>query len=134
MRGRMRRVWWIAAAAVVVVGAGGLAGIRLFIRSEVAATADRAMENYPGDRVHALIQVIDCQDLDLRRRNRAVWALGEIGDPVALPVLRRYHTRDKCNHAVNLCQYELGKAIKKIEGTWNLDASFHYQGTDATEP
>ena len=134
MGGRIRSLWWVVAGSSVLLGAAGLTGIQVLIRSEVRATGARAMLDYPGDRVHALMRVVDCQGCTLPRRNRAVWALGEMGDPVALPVLRKYHTRERCDHALNLCQYELGKAIKKIEGSWNLDASFHYKGTDPTGP
>ena len=128
------KVLWLVTGGLVVSAALGIAGIQFFIWSEVRATGDRAVREYPGDRVRALIQVVDCADCDLRKRNRAVWALGEIEDPAALPVLRRYHTRERCDHGADLCQYELGKAIKKIEGTWNLQSSFRYKGTHDTEP
>lgn len=134
MSHRMRGGWWLAAGAVLALAALGLAAVQLLIRHEVGATGDRAMRQYPGDRIHALMQVVDCADCGLRSRNRAVWALGEMRDRVALPVLRRHHTREQCNHTLDLCQYELGKAIKKIEGTWDLKASLHYKGTEPTGP
>jgi len=67
--------------------------------------------------------LVACENCPLAERNRAVWALGELEDRAALPVLRHYHTGARCDHAAGLCQYELGKAIQKIEGTWGLRAS-----------
>ena len=122
----------MAIVFLAFAGVLGVFGLRLYIDREVASTGDQARQRFDGDRIEALMKLVDCDGCALTARNRGIWALGEMGDRRALPVLRRHHTRLECNHAVSLCQYELGKAIKKIEGTWDLHASVSYDGTDPT--
>lgn len=120
----------------MLIAASGLGLLALYgwIAWDVRRTADKAVAEFGGDRVSALMELVECQDCGLRERNLAVWALGQLGDRRGLTVLKKHHTQSPCNHAVDLCQYELGKAIKKIEGTWNLSASLHYEGTAPTSP
>lgn len=73
------------------------------------------MKKYPGNRVQALGSLVDCQHCGLAERNRAVWALGQLRDREALPILMKYYTRQKCNHESDLCQYELQKAVDAIQ-------------------
>jgi HEAT repeat protein len=121
-----------AASVLAVLSLLGLLGLQKYIGGEVEATGDSAVQQFGGDRVEALTKLVACDNCVVRDRNRAVWALGQMGDRRALPVLREHHTRNKCNHRTDLCEYELGKAIKKIEGTWDLRASLSYEGTDPT--
>jgi hypothetical protein len=58
----------------------------------------------------------------LRERNRAVCALGQIGDRRALPVLQKHYSGKPCDHGSALCQRELGKAIELVEGGVNATA------------
>jgi hypothetical protein len=74
------------------------------------------MQEHPGDRVEALMAYASSQDHTLRERNRAVWALGLIGDKRALPLLEKYRTGRPCDHNTTLCQGEIGKAISKCKG------------------
>ena len=60
----------------------------------------------------------------MRERDMAVWALGELRDRHALSVLRTHYIGGKCDRTNNICQYELGKAIMKIEAARNFHASF----------
>lgn len=103
----------------VVSLAAGAGAIQWYIAREVSSTAVRAAEMYGEDRVLALLQAIDCTSCDLAWRNRAVWALGELEDARALPALRSHLTGRACDHTLDLCQYELDKAIRKTEGTWS---------------
>lgn len=73
------------------------------------------MAKYPGDRVQALCTLVKCESCSLAERNRAVWALGQLRDERAMPILLKYYTRQKCNHALDLCQYELKKAVEAIQ-------------------
>jgi hypothetical protein len=73
------------------------------------------MEQYPGDRVEALSALVACEGCSLSDRNRAVWALGQLRDRRALPILKKYYTGQECNHSLGLCQYEMRKAVKAIE-------------------
>jgi hypothetical protein len=58
-------------------------------------------------------------------RNRAIWALGQLGDERALLVFEKYYTgeipeREPLSEVIS--QYELKKAIKMAEGGVNLSA------------
>ena len=92
------------------------------IRSGVKKISAEATQQYPGDRVEALIAYVKSDDHNLRQRNFAVWALGQIGDKRALPVLKQFYTGGPCDHDHYLCQYELQKAIKLCEGNFNATA------------
>jgi hypothetical protein len=92
------------------------------IRFAVKEISAEATQQYPGDRIEALISYVKSEDHSLRQRNRAVWALGQIGDKRALPVLNQFYTGGPCDHAHCLCQYELQKAIKLCKGSFNATA------------
>ncbi len=119
MRNRSR--WLLLAgvfAAVLIVGLGGI----LVLRSLVSGSGfgREALQKHPDatDAVEALIAVVDDPSADLQERTDAVWALGQMRDPRALPVLKKYYTGEPCDHEKAICQYELSKAIGKIEGTY----------------
>lgn len=117
MAGSSRRLLWLGwalgAAAVVLVAA--FAGITLWIRADVRDATEMAIREYPGDDgTVALIAIVESEDQPLRARNRAVWALGQLRDPRALPILERHYTGEPCDHARMLCQHELKKAIDLI--------------------
>jgi HEAT repeat protein len=127
---REKLLW--ACVVLAVVGIGCFAGLHEYVDWNARRSGDEARQEFAGDRVDALVSLVDCAGCDLRKRSDAIWALGVIGDARALPVLRRYHTREECRHGAKLCQYELGKTIKKIEGTWGLRASLGYENTEPT--
>lgn len=89
------------------------------IRSGVKNISAEAVQQYPGDRVEALIAYVKSDEHSLRKRNLAVWALGQIGDKRALPVLTASYTGGPCDHGSRLCQGELQKAIKLCQGSFN---------------
>jgi hypothetical protein len=91
----------------------------LDIRFGVQKISVEATQQYPGDRVEALIAYVKSEDHSLRKRNLAVWALGRIGDERALPVLNQFYTGGPCDHDHYLCQEELQKAIKLCQGSFN---------------
>ncbi len=92
------------------------------IRSSVKKISAEATQQYPGDRIEALITYVKSENHSLRQRNRAVWALGQIGDERALPVLEKSYTGGPCDHDNLLCQGELQKAIKLCKGSFNATA------------
>ena len=92
------------------------------IRSGVKEISAEATQQYPGDRIEALIAYVESENHSLRQRNRAVWALGQIGDERALPILTESHTGEPCDHDSFLCQGELQKAIKLCKGSFNATA------------
>ena len=92
------------------------------IRSSVKEISAQAVRQYPGDRIVALMTYVESENHSLRQRNRSVWALGQIGDKRALPVLEKFYTALPCDHDSSLCQHELQKAIKLCKGSLNATA------------
>jgi hypothetical protein len=92
------------------------------VGSGVRAARDAALEVHAGDSVVALIAFVETPTHTLQRRNRAVWALGQLGDSRALPVLEKHFTGGPCNHEREVCQRELGKALELCRGGTNLTA------------
>ena len=93
---------------------------------------DAQREYLPGGRqvsqfdcVEALITQLNDENRGYRARNDAVWALGQLGDPRALPELKRYWTgnipdREPLDGMIS--QYELKKAINLTNGGLNITA------------
>lgn len=111
----VRRRWtrlisWIL-TIFVVIAAAGLLFVALAIGSGIDSNSRMAQTMFPGERVEALIAVVDCQNCSLKDRNHAVWALGMLAEKRALPVLQKYYTGKKCDHGRFICQYELRKAL-----------------------
>ena len=105
--------WWpVAVALPICLLAVGLSVVVWSIRSGVAEYAGQAQRAFPGDRVEALIAYVESDRHSFRERNLAVWALGQIAAPRALPVLRRHFTGSECQHDRFLCQRELKRAIE----------------------
>ena len=92
------------------------------IGSGVRVISAKATQQYSGDRVEALITYMQSEKHSLKNRNRAVWALGQIGDERALSALEKFHKGKPCDHDKYLCQYELKKAIDLCKGGLNLCA------------
>ena len=92
------------------------------IRSSVKEMSAIATRQYPGDRIEALVRYVDSENHSLRERNRAVWALGQIGDERALPALEKLYTGEPCDHDNSLCQRELQRAITACKGAFNATA------------
>jgi len=76
----------------------------------------------PGDPVLALMAYVDSPRNPVRERDRAVWALGQLGDPRALSVLEKHRSGEPCEHGKKLCQHELEKAVKLCRGAPNVAA------------
>jgi len=111
----MWRKLLLAGVAVLTLLVLVLAGGILSIRSGLQRFSDDAVARFPGERAEALMQVVDCDACSLEDRNHAVWALGQMLEERAIPVLREHFDGQPCTHATRLCQYELRKAIRKIE-------------------
>ena len=122
--GGRRLAWWkkitiCAVPACLVLLSVSYVLVCLFIGADVKAMCAEAMREYPGDRVEAVIAYVESESHSLKKRNKAVWALGYLGDKRVLPVLKKHFTGPPCDHDKYLCQGELGKAIKKCEGGLN---------------
>jgi hypothetical protein len=109
--------WWpVLAAGALILFATGLVTLSLSIQSTAHETARAAQRSFPGDEVEALLRLVESEAEPLDARNHAVWALGQLGDPRALPVLRRHDTGGPCDHGRFICQDELRKAIDGCSG------------------
>jgi hypothetical protein len=115
-RRRWRRLWIEVPLAVLLVLYLGLAGLSWWILATAHEDGARTMEEFRGDEVEALVALVRSDAHALPERNRAVWALGQIGDPRAEPVLETYYTGGPCDHSRLLCQKELKKAIARCKG------------------
>ena len=102
-----------------------------WIGFDVKDQCQKAKGEYGGDCVEALIAVLNDEGKGYRTRNSAIWALGQLGDSRALPVLESYYTgnipdREPLDGTIS--QYELKKAINLTSGGVNLSAPFWRYG------
>lgn len=120
---KLTRVWKIS-AWVLGIAAGILMvlylGASIMIGLGVNRTSRDAMAQFDGDRIEALIALADCDDCSLKDRNHAVWALGQLKDKRALPILYKYRTGEPCDHSRQICQHEISKAIRWAEGNYYM--------------
>ena len=114
-----RSLKWFASAIVAVAALVTTAffTVSWSIQSGINSASEMALREQPGDQVLALIAFANSGAQPFRERTRAVWALGQLRDRRALPVLERHYTGDPCDHARGLCQKELRKAINLIRRT-----------------
>lgn len=115
-KSRDRMKWLkIGMIAAVVLVAGAAGAVYWSIENAVSNAIEMAQAAHPkpGNDVGALVAYVDSDQHDLKSRNRAVWALGRIGDPMALLVFEKYYLGTPCDHKSRLCQYELAKAINQ---------------------
>jgi hypothetical protein len=88
--------------------------IELSIGWGVRSSIRAAQKQFPGDRVKALIAMVECRSCEMNDRNRAVWALGQLDDARAAQVLEKYYTGKPCNHLNNICQEKLRIALRHL--------------------
>lgn len=113
--------WWpLGLAAVIVAAYAAFASAIWWVQADAHAVGRRAMQQFQGDEVEALTAMVLSENHSLAERNRAVHALGQVGDSRALPALHRFYTGAACNHARFLCQRELEKAIAGCTGEHRL--------------
>ncbi len=110
----MKSGWAKLVLSLAVLLVLALAGIQGYIEWSLRQFSNAASRKFPGDRTSALIQTVACSECSLQERNHAVWALGQLRDKRALPVLASYKTHRKCDHSREICQYELDKAIARM--------------------
>ena len=113
-----KRVILVGGAVLLAVALIGYAVLHASIQASVRQEVGRAEQAFPqaADPVEALLAVVQADRFAVDQRNRAVWALGRLGDQRALPVLIAKFHPEHCDHGRELCQHELAKAIKLCEG------------------
>jgi len=117
---------------ILYLGAIGISICMLFfvvtctlIGYEAKDMCRKAQYEYEGDCVEAIIASLNDENNSFRTRNNAIWALGQMGDERALPVLQSYYTGnipEREPYDAGISQYELSKAIKLAGGGLNLTA------------
>lgn len=107
-------------AAFVGVLALAYGGICLAIGAGIDDAVSKATRAFPGDPAEALIAMATSEDVALKDRNRAIWALGQLGDARALAPLESLLTGKPCDHAVAVCQHEVKKALRLCRGGINV--------------
>jgi hypothetical protein len=112
----------LVAAAIVGVGAFAFSLRQIFVG--VRGICEIATTLYGGDRVEALIALIESENASFKEKNRAIWALGQIGDRRALPLLHRLDTDEvqpkPYDPDRSIVQYSVEKAIRQIENSFIL--------------
>lgn len=116
-KGRTQGYWWpILPLAVVLLLYSGFSGMMWWIHEDAYRFGRRVKQEFGGDEVEALVAAVQSNRRSLAERNRAVHALGQIGDERALKVLESFYTGRQCDHSEFLCQHELRKAIARCSG------------------
>jgi hypothetical protein len=97
----------------------------VWIGHEAKSLCQNARWQYGGDCVQSLTELLEDENQNYRSRNHAIWALGQLGDIRALPILEKYYTgnipkREPLDKMIS--QYELKKAIKLANGGANITA------------
>jgi hypothetical protein len=94
------------------------------IFSDVKEITQIAQQRFKGDAVEATIAMLQSKETSFVLKNKAVYALGQIGDKRALPALRHQVTGIPCPKPCTkhnyICQYELEKAIKTCDGGFTV--------------
>lgn len=108
-----RTLAWIAAAVAAIFALG--AGLEGFIVYQARSESASAISRFGLNQVDALIAQLECASCTMKERNRAVWALGQLGDQRAFAPLKAHLTGKPCDHSKYLCQHELTKAIRHLE-------------------
>jgi hypothetical protein len=104
-----------------------------WIGLEVKDLCAVAQSDYGGDCVESLVDLVEDEGRGYRNRNSAIWALGQLGDSRAHPVLAGLYTgvippREPLDAGIS--QYELRKAVDLTSGGQNPLAIFWRFGID----
>ena len=128
----LRRLKSVLVAGVVLL-AIAYVSISLVIGRGVRSISETALREFPGERVPALMALVESEQAGFRDRNRAIWALGQLGAARALPLLEKHYTGKESDERSELSQYELKKAIELCRGATNISAFVWRRGALATD-
>lgn len=120
---KVKRIIFIASSVFLILLVSALAFLYLWIGISIKANIKTAQELYPGNAEDALISLmLDENYSAMGRTHTAIWTLGQLKSKKALPTLYELYKDDPkgktCygKHDSLLCQYEIYKAIRSIEG------------------
>ena len=106
--------------AIVFVGIGAIPVFLVFMmvmQSDIRAICANAKIQYGESCVPSLMKLVEDESAPYRQRNKAIWALGQLREQKALPVLEELYSGEipeKESLDGGISQYELEKAIRWI--------------------
>ena len=114
--------WRVIGLSIVCVFVVGYVATSLTIGRQVERVVSLAQSQFEGEPTDALMSLALSEAAPFAERNRAIWALGQLGAKEALPALESLIASLDCDHPSSICQYELGKAIELCSGSFNVGA------------
>ena len=110
---------------IILIIAAAIYAISCFsIFSGVKSICFEAKKEFKGDSVEALMALIESDKFGFQEKNKAIWALGQIGDKRAMPLLEKLNTGEVQKAPYNtdkyIVQYSVKKAIKQCKGEFSL--------------
>lgn len=131
----LRTAGYAVAVAICIVLLFFVIGVT-WIGFDVKSQCQQARREYGGDCTEALIHLVQDDSRGFRVRNEAIWALGQLGDGRARPVLQSLYTgiippREPLDAGIS--QYELRKAVALTSGGQNPLAIFWRHGIDGAQ-
>lgn len=108
-------IWVLVAGFVIFLGSA--AYTFQLIHKQVSGITTLARSEYPGDALEALCSLVRSEDFGFEDKNSAIWALGQLADPEALPFLEQLNalTAEDAvpfDRSGGLSKYEIERAIK----------------------
>ena len=90
---------------------------------DVKKVCNKATREFKGDTIESLTELLNSDINSYEEKNDAIWALGQIGDPKALPLLEKFYTGNPCEKPCrrnqSICQREVSKAIQTCKGAFS---------------
>lgn len=111
------KCWLMAGIGLLLLAYGAVCWV---IGADVGDVLQTGRRSFPGNGTDVLVAMLNSNATTLLDRNRAIWAIGQLGDRQALPQLEGLVTGAPCDHAAAVCQYELRKAIRQCRGSINI--------------
>jgi hypothetical protein len=122
---RTKRILFFTGVSILAILICSFLAIYIWIDQDVRKNINIAKQKYSGTVEDALIAyLLDTTNSPRDRSQIAIWTLGQIGSPKALPILRGLYKNDPegktCygRHDSVLCQYEIYKAINAEKVNW----------------
>jgi len=108
-------IWIIVAGFVILLGTAGYTFNQIY--RQVTRITEVAKSEFSGDAVEALSSLIESDAYGFEDKNTAIWALGQLADPEALPFLEKLNSETEediipFDRSSGLSKYEIEKAIK----------------------
>ena len=92
--------------------------VMIFIKTSANKFANQAVTYYQEGKTESLLMMIFDKDSSTEEKNAAIWALGTLKDEDALSGLQKLDSMMLENENPGISEYELNKAMLKIQGEW----------------